>query len=385
MTEKIRVLQLIKTLDISGAERYSVEIARALPKDRCQVQVCGFFETGSELEKYWQNRLREEGIENFVATPWVGNDQFLSYWKGIQELKRQLRWRPMDVIHSHFQLGTLAALYLRSLGLVRSVVRTAHNHPRTEWSPGWYGDVRRWLIGGWVYPCFVDLETSVSQVISDELRQNPGARWARRPPVTMHSAVSMEAFQYFELAPMMKPEGHYWIGSVGRLTKQKNYSVLLQAMKLVLNRIPQTTLFLIGDGELRSELEQEAKALGIENQVVFLGRRSDVFEQIRQWDLFVLPSLWEGLAAVVIESMACGTPVVATDIPGMRELIEPGQSGWLVNAGDALNLAETILEALQNPELRAKFAKFAFQHAKQFTFPIIAERYAQLYAEVIAK
>lgn len=382
--ERLRVLQLIKTLDISGAERYGTEIARALPKSRFEVQVCGFFETGSELEKHWRHVLDEEGIGNFTATTWLGNDNFSSYMRGVKTLRTAMRAWPADVVHSHFQLGTLAGLDLRGRGLTRKVIRTAHNHARTEWSAGWYGWLRRWLVAGLLYPAALDVETSVSDAIAEGLRRNPGARFARRPPVVVKSAVSAEFIERALKTPRTpRPPGEYLIGSVGRLTAQKNYGLLLSAMPAVLEKLPGVKLHLIGDGDQTAALENQALQAGLADSVSFLGRRSDVAEQMRQWDLFVLPSLYEGLPAVLIESMACQTPVLATDIPGMRELVQPEVTGWLVPPGQAMLLAEKIVEVLSHPEERERVNKNAFAQLPQFTFPYVAQRYAELYEEIL--
>jgi len=385
MTGKLRILQVIKTLDISGAERYGVELARFLTKLGCDVEICGFFKSGSPLEAYWQQQLQSEHIINFSVAPWKGNNHFLSYLIGIKNLREHLKQKPVDIIHSHFQLGTLVGLDLRRQRLTRCAVRTAHNHRRNEWATNLYGWLCYKLIGGWLYPTQLDAETAVSAAIVDELSQTWGSRFSYRQPVLIYNGISPDLITQANAIPRLKiNQGKFSIGSIGRLTPQKDYATLLQAIHLASSELKGLEFELVGDGELRSTLEEQRQKLNLESIVHFRGRQNNVIEYLRRWDLFILPSLWEGLPTVVLESMCCQTPILATDIPGTREIIIPGKTGWLVPPGDPIAMANHLIQILKLSEVeRSTITKNALIELQKFTYPNIAAQVLSLYHQIL--
>lgn len=144
---------------------------------------------------------------------------------------------------------------------------------------------------------------------------------------------------------VLNPNAHI-IGSVGRLTEQKGFDVLLSALALL--ESGRVELILIGEGQARRALEQQANALGVKAH--FLGYRRDAAQLIGAFDVYVQPSRFEGMSNAVLEAMASGCPIVATNVDGTRELIENGKHGWLVPPDDSAALAKAIQCALQNPQ-----------------------------------
>jgi glycosyltransferase involved in cell wall biosynthesis len=153
------------------------------------------------------------------------------------------------------------------------------------------------------------------------------------------------------------PEGRPRLVAVGKLAYQKGYDLLLPALAQLRQRHPRAILSILGEGEERAALEAQAADLGLEGSVRFLGFRDNPYPYLKHADLFVLASRYEGFANVILEAMACGKPVVATDCPGgNREAVEPGVTGWLTRAGDAASLADAMLTAVDalpgiDPEL----------------------------------
>jgi glycosyltransferase involved in cell wall biosynthesis len=135
--------------------------------------------------------------------------------------------------------------------------------------------------------------------------------------------------------------------TVGRLTYQKGYDVLLEALAQVRNQYPDVSLRIIGDGDERDGLEEASRSLGLANSIQFMGFRNNPYPFVSTADLFVSSSRYEGFSNAIVEAMACGTPVVATDCPSAnREVIEEGVSGWLAPPEDPEALAQTICRAL---------------------------------------
>lgn len=146
------------------------------------------------------------------------------------------------------------------------------------------------------------------------------------------------------------------IGNVARLAPQKGHDVLVAAAALVLERHPRARFVIVGDGELRATLEEQARRAGLEEQVSFLGARADVPALLASFDVFAFPSRFEGLCLAVIEAQAVGVPVVATPVGGIQETVVPGETGLLSRIDDARSLADGILALLDDPVRAARMA-----------------------------
>jgi len=167
--------------------------------------------------------------------------------------------------------------------------------------------------------------------------------------------------------------------SVGRLTAQKGFVHLLKAFALVKEQRP-ARLLILGEGELRAELEEEIRILGIEGEVSMPGFVENPYTYMARADAFVLSSEWEGLPGVLIEALACGCPVVATRSPGgQEEILENGRYGILVAAGDAAALGEGMLRVLEEPVDKGKLV----QRASYFSREKAVLAYTELVREVL--
>jgi glycosyltransferase involved in cell wall biosynthesis len=155
------------------------------------------------------------------------------------------------------------------------------------------------------------------------------------------------------------------VGNVARLAEQKGHRTLLDAAALVHARRPGVRFAIAGDGELRQELEQQAKELG--DHVAMLGNRSDVPDLLASFAVFAFPSRFEGLCVAVIEAQAAGVPVVATAVGGIRETVVDGETGFLVPVGDAEALAERILHVLEHPDEARRVADEARRRVQAFS------------------
>jgi glycosyltransferase involved in cell wall biosynthesis len=149
------------------------------------------------------------------------------------------------------------------------------------------------------------------------------------------------------------------VGNVARLVEQKGHRTLIEAAKIVRERKPDTQFVIVGDGELRDELEALAGAL-----VTFTGARDDVPELLASFDVFAFPSRFEGLCLAVIEAQAAGVPVVATPVGGIVETVVPGETGVLCAPENAQSLADGILHLLDHPEQARALAEEARRRAR---------------------
>jgi glycosyltransferase involved in cell wall biosynthesis len=198
--------------------------------------------------------------------------------------------------------------------------------------------------------------------------------------VVIYNPISPELFQ-----KMNEPINHSWfeneqppvILAVGRLTKQKDFPNLLRAFAIVRQYRP-ARLLILGDGEDRPLLEQLAKDLNISEDVSLPGFTDNPYAFMKKSAIFVLSSIYEGLPNVLLEALACGCPVVATDCPtGPREILDNGRYGRLVPVGDHEALAKAILETLDNPDFPATKEE-RIQRALEFSLDAAVEKYLQV-------
>ena len=167
------------------------------------------------------------------------------------------------------------------------------------------------------------------------------------------------------------------IGCIARLSEQKGLPYLIKAMSLVTN--PSVSLFIVGDGELKNDLINQTKELDLEERIHFFGYRSDVVECINSFDFLVSSSLYEGLALNVIETFMNGKTMVATDIPGIKEIVNDS-NGILVSVKDSKALAQAIEELAGNPEKRTSLATQAKRdYESKYSYPIFLDNYRNFY------
>lgn len=240
------------------------------------------------------------------------------------------------------------------------LVMTEHNNfTRANQSLGLKGAILRTAIK-WVYPhcrCIV----SVSTGVANDFIENMGI--PRELFHTIHNPIVGESIRK---KSEETPEQLTYIRrpiliSVGRLTRQKDYSTLLYALH-ALKQYCDASLVILGSGPLKGELEVLASSLGLSDSVYFAGFQSNPYAWMKAANVMVMSSAWEGFGNVLVEAMACGTPVVSTDCPsGPAEILEGGRWGRLVPIGNSDALAKAILDTLNDtnpPNVRIRACDF---------------------------
>ena len=269
----------------------------------------------------------------------------------------------------------------------QALVRTVHNE--IEWAkrPIW-GKV----FGGYIFPLVFDAEWGVSRTVVSRLDARPLARLRQHRSRLMYNALNFQRFQSVPTdnrrvirSQLGIPDDARVIGTVGRLVPQKGHTFLLQAAALLVRRFPNLHLIIVGTGPLEKALKKEAHTLGIGHIVHWLGSRQDVEGLLTAFDLFVLPSLWEGLSTVILESLAAGVPVVATCVSGTTELLDKGALGVLVRPANAWALAEGIEKAFCNLNtLKTRIQQARPMLEARFSIKQIAAQHVQAYQELLS-
>jgi glycosyltransferase involved in cell wall biosynthesis len=291
-------------------------------------------------------------------------------------LIRVLRREQPAVFHAHLcgwprcTLGLLAAVLAR----VPAIVATQHFF---RGKPS-----RRLILREQVVFLGVHRYIAVSYEMARNLRQT--FRFTAHKVQVVHNGISPEPFSRpGPISPEMHPgpaRRAPTILTLARLIKNKGLSHLIAAAPLV----PQALFVVAGEGPDRGLFEAEAEALGVGDRVRFLGQRDDVPDLLADCDLFILPSLHEGLPISVLEAMAASKPVIATAIGGIPEVVVDGQTGLLVPPADPPALAKAIRTVLADPTLARNLAMTGRDRLlKEFTAEVMVQRTTQIYHELL--
>ncbi len=368
LNRRLRVLHLLVTMPVGGAEDLVAAIARGLDPRRFAVAIATLGPPGPVgLE------LRDHGYEVIS----LGVDiRRTSTVRLAAAVRRFLAARRPDILHTHLYhpnlYGRLAALGLGLPGVVAAVHNsyTAVKFHRRVWNflLAWATD--RILVGS---PQVWQDVRRFDGVPACRLRLMPyGIPLAELDPPLSRDA----ARQRLDVKGLV-------LGAVGRLEDQKGHTHLLAALPEVLQEFPDLVVLLVGEGRRQADLQRQVQSLGLQDTVRFLGTRRDLPEIYRALDLFVQPSLWEGLPLALLKAMGAGLPVVATKVSGSVEAIEDGINGRLVAPGDPLALARAIKDLLRQPEQRRRLADAARSTvASRFSLEAMLRQLEELYLDL---
>lgn len=288
----------------------------------------------------------------------------------LLELLRKL---PTDdtVIHAHLFPSIFYVSILRQLGLINSEsVMTEHN----TWNR------RRASIFGRFLDRIIYRGYTKIAAISEEAKS---ALSETRPETTVRTdVVTNGARLIFDSMPLRKEVEHWRILSVGRLVEQKNYGVALKALSLLKNHAWIYTV--AGSGKMEASLKALSTSLGIEARVRFLGHVEDIEPLLEKSDIFFMPSSWEGFGLSAVEAMNAGLPVVASDVPGLGELV--GSTGAkTLPPTDPLAFANYIEFLFENPLVRRDLAAKGYALAPQFSEEAMFNRYLSFWRSLVPK
>jgi glycosyltransferase involved in cell wall biosynthesis len=340
---RVRVLYLAHAFNIGGAEEMVLNLVRRLPA-RFEPQVCCIHAAGPIGEE-----IRKTGTPVAV----LGLNPGLRRPFDVNGIRRYLRDARPDIVHTFLLTASLYGRLAAILERVPIVIGTevniyAHKRPH-------HALVERLLMRG-----------TDRVVVSAESVRDFYIRQVHADPAkvdVIYNAVDFSqarpaAGRDRTRAALGLPGGTAVAGVIARLTEQKGHRFLFEAVAAT-PQLSDLHLLIVGDGELRPALVQDARDRGIAGRVHFLGARRDLGDLLAAMDLFVLPSLWEGLPLSMVLAMGAGIPVVATSVAGIPEVVRHGETGWLVPPANAAALGDAIARLLTSPDRGAALAAAA--------------------------
>jgi glycosyltransferase involved in cell wall biosynthesis len=361
----VNVLFLIKGLGRGGAEQLLVSTVRHADRRRFSFRVAYLLPWKDALV----GELRDEGadvrcLDGARGVGWTGRLRRLA--------------RGADLVHVHSPYPAVGA----RMTLPRRLpfVYTEHNgwaryHRATYWANALtYGRN--------------DHVFAVSDQVRDSIRLPRGIRWRHMPPVeTLHhgpdpALLERAAASSDARAELTDDPEVLVVGTVANLKAHKGIDVLLEAVPLVLRDVPRARFVVVGQGPLEADLRARAAAMGLNGAVRFTGFREDAARLAGAFDVFVLPSLHEGLPIALLEAMSLGRPPVVTPVGGVPEVVHHGRDALVVPPSQPAALAEALVGILRDPAMRARLGANAARRAADFDIRTAVRRMEDVWMEL---
>jgi glycosyltransferase involved in cell wall biosynthesis len=370
-TPRLRVMHITLNLERDGAQEVVRTLTDYLQANGCEITVCAF------RDGPIRQPIEDLGAKVEIPTVpsygrvWLPKD-LVKVLHFRRELVRFIQDHDIDVVQTHL-LGDLdfLALTLRYGTNLRGVLWTIHNVDFLPISSEpWVSKLKR-LVDRLLYRLLankVDGFIAVSDEVCKAVMEQIGPIHDR--VVTISNGVDVKRFERPGNKPLLCAQlgidpNSRLITTVGRLTVQKGHSHLIEAAKTIVPCCPDAHFLLIGKGELQEELQCQIQEAEVAGSFHFLGSRDDVPDLLAATDLFVLPSLWEGLSIALLEAMAAGKPIVATAVSGTTQSMIHGETGLVIPPRDSKALADAILWMLSEPERARAMGQAAKQHVIQ--------------------
>lgn len=373
---------VITRLVAGGAQKVLLDLIDGLPDERFEVHVAAGPETGSE-GSFWgalEDRLSVDQIHPCSAL--VRSPHPFKEWRAIAQLKRVFKKVQPDVVHTHTsKAGVLGRMAAKACGVPR-IVHSTHGliyDPQAK-IPG---------VGkGLFLKLFLWAEQRVGEytdilVTLSEQETGDAIKLGLASPGKVRAISNGIPLQEFAKIPrdvFNWKVPHLRLGIAGRLASEKGHSLLLNAFKRLLVHHPHLSLKIAGDGPLRQELEAQCDRLNISKQVLFCGYQKDMVSFLEGIDIFILSSHYEGFGLVLVEAMAAGLPVVATDVGGVKEVIVDGKTGLAVPPGQEDELVLGVEYFLAHPHLAYEYGQAGRLRAMEmFSRQQMIKGYTEIY------
>ncbi len=352
VTRKIRVLQAIRQGKIGGGESHVLDLVRFMDRTRFEPVVLSF------TDGPMVSLLQQMNVPVHVIASEKAFD--IGVWKKVRNFMKEQR---IDIIHVHGTRANTNVMWAaRRLRI--PLIYTVHG-----WSfhDGLHPLMRKARI---LSEQFITRRAQANICVSESNRQTGLKTFGRFNAEVIRNGINPEKFNPAAQFPDIKAAygisaGTLVVGYIARMTLQKDPEGMIRGFHAALKTYPQMMLLMVGEGELKQAAIDTAAELGISDKVIFENFRQDVPAVLQGIDIYCLPSLWEGFPIGVLEAMAMGKTVVATDVDGTREAVSHGENGWLIPPKDTGALAAAIVKMAEDKSLREQLSKTAINTVRE--------------------
>lgn len=364
------VFQFITRLLKGGAEDHLIDTVLGLEGYEFTVG------HGSSYDQEQINRLRRNGIET-EEFPLVRHYNPVTAIPAVVSVTLYLRRHDFDIVHTNSTEAGIIGRFAAAAADIPNTVHTVHGVPFTE--------DRNDLLNRFVLACeraaarHTDRIITNADIIAEKYLEH--GIGVPHQYTTIYSGIHLDRFQVADSAddlPGTRPR----VVMISRLAGGKGFDVLLDAIESIDD--DELSVCLVGDGPLYDSVRKSVARRGLSDCVYLTGYRNDIPRVLAASDILVLPSFREGTPRVITEAMASGIPIIATDIAGIPEQVNEGESGYLIPPGDPEALADRLNRLLSNPELRMKMGKRGSERAQCFSVEAMLDETAELYSALLA-
>lgn len=364
----MQVLHILKGLGLAGAENHLMILLSGLREQGIDARLLLWVSP----EKQADDILEEAQKRNIPIERWVMPSNFAPRF--FLNLVRYLHQQKPDIVHTHLVQAETYAIPAAKLAGIRHVVNSSHNDDPFRHHP-------IFKIRSRILWRLTDKGIAISDAIRQFLIAVEGAKpeqvqtiyYGLTPPANASAPNALNL-----------PTNAQIMGSVCRLVPQKGLNYALNAMAQLMPDYPNLHYVIVGDGILRSELQQQAQNLGIAEKVHFLGWRTDAGKLMQQFDILLAPSLWEGFGLVFLEAMAQNLPIVTSRVSAIPEVVVENETGFLVPPQDSSAIANAVKMLLDNPELAKQIGENGWKRLETYFNPRrMIDQTAALYREIM--
>lgn len=360
------MLQVVNSLEVGGLERVVIDLLQH-----------------SNQKIYLQHLLCLEGrgglfseIESMNISTFVLDRTHASILKTLYEIRKIIKKNDIHIIHAHNVSPLFFSCLLKKVTKAKySIIYTSHNYLKNLSK----AQDSRFRIFSKCVDRFV--------TVSDQLKDFYEHHYQIKPIDVVYNGIPDPCLKTDPVTVSgykKQYEGKRVIGTVANMTEQKGMPFLIESIPKVIERHGDAHFILVGDGPVLPKLKEMAAALHVEDFVTFAGRRLDAVNWMAMFDLFVLPSLWEGLPIVILEAIASKKPLVVTDVGGNSILVKNKENGFLVPAGNSTIFANAIIRMLDDKNRMAQMGMAGRRLFESgYTVSKMMENYASIYNEVL--
>ena len=379
--DKIKILHIITHLPTGGAQDNTLFTVELLNRKKFDISLCCNF-VGELVDR--ANRI--EKINIFNVKYLVREVNLFKDILAFISIYKILKIEKFDIIHTHSsKAGFLARIAAKLCG-DSLVVHTVHGFPFNDYmnvfKKYFYIKIEKFL------STLSDAIITVSNLNKKKIIE---LKISEQSKITnIYSGIDLKLFRKkidFSLKDELKISDDFvLIGSVGRLSAQKDPLTLVNAFELVLKEIPNVKLVFVGDGELKHEVLKKINELRLQKSIYLIGNKMDPWNVYPSLDLFVMSSIYEGLGRSITEALCGEVPVVCTNVEGVPELVQNNITGYLVKPKDCNDLAKGILKSLDDMDHSKNMAKAGSKFVNEnFDVKNMVKKIDNLYCSLLEK
>jgi glycosyltransferase involved in cell wall biosynthesis len=365
---RVKVLQLISSGGYYGAENMLLNLCASQQKAGCENSLMLFYNVHAPNVEFYE-RARRRGLSVRML-----HCQGRADWRAVRQIEDCIQEDGIELLHTHGYKADLYG-YVAARRSGKPIVATCHNWVGGTAALGIYNHLDRMALKR-----FHGL-AAVSDSVAQRLLNSGVAATKIR---TIANGIDVEPFERALPSPALNFDGNKVIGMVARLDLQKGFEYLLRAAHQLCGTFPALKVVIAGEGPDRQAIETMIQRFGLQSSVILAGHHSDMPGIYAAIDIFVLPSLNEGLPMTILEAMAASKPVIATRVGAIPSVIKEGETGLLVDPGDADGLRDALARLLSDSDLCQRLGAAGYDWVRRnYTSEAMAMKYRQMYGEVL--